>query len=195
MDFRHQVSPPDAWATLACDALLVVTTADAADRSLPAPLAALLKDAIANGDLAAKTGKALYLHRPAGLKTTRLVFAVAGSASAKAFKAALALGLGLVKGTGAKHLAVAFAGQGVWAAEHAEAAVAAVGDATYVYRHTKPSAPAAAALAKVSLLCSPADAKAVALGVARGEAIAAGVALAKECANRPGEPLHAHLAR
>ncbi len=186
MDFRHQVSPPDAWATLACDALLVVTTADASDASMPAALAALLKDAIAQGDLVAKAGKSLYLHRPSGLKATRLVFAVAGSSTAKAFKAALAQGLGLVKGTGAKHLAVALAGQQAWSAAHAEAAVAAVGDATYVYRHTKPSAPAAAALAKVTLLSAAADAKAVSLGLARGQAIAAGVALAKECANRPG---------
>ena len=185
MDFRHQVSPPDAWATLACDALLVVTTADAADTAMAAPLAALLKDAIAHGDITAKAGKALYLHRPAGIKATRLVFAVAAQATAKAFKAALAQGLGLAKGTGAKHLAVAFAGQGHWLAEHAEAAVAAVGDASYVYRHTKPSAPAAPALAKVTVLCGAADAKAVSSGLARGQAIAAGVALAKECANRP----------
>jgi len=70
-------------------------------------------------------------------------------------------------------------------AAHAEAAVTAVREATYVYRHTKPSAPAAAKLDKITLLCSKADAKTVQAGLARGEAIASGVALAREFANRP----------
>jgi leucyl aminopeptidase len=186
MDFRHQISSPDALAGLACDALLLVVTGDAVDAALAAPLAALLRDAVTQGDLALKAGKSIYLHRPAGVKAARVVFAVAGATTAKAVKAAVAQGLGLIKGTGAKHLAVAFAGQGEWLAEQAEAVVAATGDATYVYRHTKPTAPAAAALAKVSVVCGKAEVKAVALGLARGQAIAAGVALARECANRPG---------
>jgi leucyl aminopeptidase len=78
------------------------------------------------------------------------------------------------------------AGDAELEAGHAEALVTAVHDATYVYRHTKPSAPAASAMAKVTLLCRKADAKAVAAGMARGEAVAAGVLLARECANRPG---------
>jgi leucyl aminopeptidase len=185
MDFRHLVATPDALATVACDALLLVVTGDAVDAALAAPLAALLRDAVAQGDLALKSGKALYLHRPAGVKAARVAFAVSNGSSAKAVKAAVAQGLGLLKGTGAKHVAVAFAGQGEWLADHAEAVVAAVGDATYVYRHTKPSAPPAGALAKLTIVCGKADIQAVAQGLARGEAIAAGVALARECANRP----------
>jgi len=38
----------------------------------------------------------------------------------------------------------------------------------------------------VTLLCAKTDAKAVQQGLARGHAIGAGVALARECANRPG---------
>jgi len=185
MDFRHLVATPDALATVACDALLLVVSGDLVDTALAAPLAALLRDAVAQGDLTLKAGKALYLHRPSGVKAARVAFTVAGASTAKAFKAAVAQGLGLLKGTGAKHIAVAFAGQGEWLADHAEALVAAVGDATYVYRHTKPSAPAAGALAKLTIVCGKADTKAVAQGLARGEAIAAGVALARECANRP----------
>src|SRR5207249_5770406 len=67
-----------------------------------------------------------------------------------------------------------------------EALVAAVGDATYVYRHTKPSAPEAPPMAKVSLLNGKAQAGEVAQALTRGQAIAAGVQLARECANRPG---------
>jgi leucyl aminopeptidase len=186
MDFRHQIAPLDTLAALACDALLVVLAGDAADPALDAPLATSLADAVAHGDLQLKAGKSVYLHRPAGVKAARVVFAAAGAPSAKSIKAALAAGLGLVKGGGTKHLAVAISGAGALGAAQAEALVAAVHDAVYVYRHTKPSAPAPAALAKVTLACTKGEAKAVAQGLARGEAIAAGVALARECANRPG---------
>ncbi|MCW5664200.1 MAG: leucyl aminopeptidase [Piscinibacter sp.] len=186
MEFRHQIAPLDTLANVGCDALLVIVAGEQADAALDAPLAAALADALAQGDFELKAGKTVYLHRPAGVKAARVVFAAAGAASAKAIKAALAAGLGLVKAGGAKHLAVAFSGAGALDAAPAEALVAAVHDAVYVYRHTKPSAPKAPALAKVSLLCGKAEAKAVAQGLARGEAIAAGVALARECANRPG---------
>jgi len=91
-----------------------------------------------------------------------------------------------IKSTGAKHVAVGLAGSGVLTGAHAEAIVAAFSDGTYVYRHTKPSAPAAAPVDKVTVLCSKADSKPVAQGIARGQAIAAGVQLARECGNRPG---------
>ncbi len=186
MDFRHQISLPGSLADLVFDALVLVVSGDAVDAALDARLAGALNDAVSGGDLALKKGKALYLHRPAGVKAARLVFTVAGAAAPKAFKAAVALGLAQLKGLGAKHVAVGLAGEGELSAAHAEAVVAAAAEASYVYRHTKPSAPAAPALAKVTLLCSKADAKAVQQGLVRGQAIASGVTLARECANRPG---------
>ena len=185
MDFHHQISSPGALAGLGCDALVLVVTGEAVDPTLAAPLAAALNDALAHGDLTLKSGKSLYLHRPVGVRAPRVVFAVAGATSAKAFKAAVASGVGLVKGMGAKHVAVGYAGAVALTDAHAEGMVAAVRDATYVYRHTKPSAPSASTIAKVTLLCSKPEAKAVQQGLARGHAIGAGVALARECANRP----------
>ncbi len=186
MDFRHQTIAAGELANLSADALLLVVPGDTADKTLAAPLASALKDAVADGDLALKAGKALYLHRVAGVKAPRVVFAAAGGSGAKQFRAALARGLALLKDGGARHVAVGWAGDAELGAAHAEALVTAVHDATYIYRHTKPSAPAAPALAKVTLLCRKADAKAVTSGMAQGEAIAAGVQLARECANRPG---------
>ena len=55
----------------------------------------------------------------------------------------------------------------------------------YVYRETKPSAPAASKLAAVSVVCSKAEQAAIAAGLKRGEALAAGMTLAREFANRP----------
>jgi leucyl aminopeptidase len=186
MDFRHQISSLDALASTACDALLVIVAGDKADKALDAALGGVLSDAIAQGDFQLKAGKVGYLHRPAGFKAPRVVLAASGAATTKAIKAAFAAGLGQIKGGGAKHVAVAVTGAGEVGAAHAEALVAAARDATYLYRHTKPSAPAAPALAKVTLLCAKDESKSVVQGLARGEAIAAGVTLARECANRPG---------
>ena len=189
MDFRHQISSTHDLASTSCDALLVVVTSAAVDPEFSAPLAAALADALAQGDLILKAGKSLYVHRPAGVKASRLVFTVAGADTVKAFKAAVAVGINQLKSSGAKHVAIAnmstFAADRALTDGHAEAVVTAASDSTYVYRHTKPSAPADSVLAKVSLLCAKADVKTVQFGLARGQAVAAGVALARECANRP----------
>ena len=189
MDFRHQIFATPDLASTTCDALLVVVTSAALDPEFSAPLAAALADALAQADLTLKAGKSLYLHRPAGVKASRLVFAVAGADTVKAFKAAVAVGVNQLKGSGAKHIAIAFApavsNARALTDAHAEAVVTAVSDCTYVYRHTKPSAPVDSVLAKVTLLCAKSDTKSVQLGLARGQAVAAGVALARECANRP----------
>jgi leucyl aminopeptidase len=70
-------------------------------------------------------------------------------------------------------------------AAHARALASAVADGVYVYRHTKPSAPAASKLQRVSLLCAEAQAAALRDGLRIGSAIAEGVTLAREFANRP----------
>jgi len=183
MDFSHRVAALDSLASVDADALILVTSGESIDPALAAPLARLIADAVAEGDLVLKKGKALYLHRPAGVKARRVVVSVAADASAKAFKAALARGLGVLKGSGARSLAVATSA-GLTDA-HAEAAVVAAADATYVYRHSKPSAPAAWAPKSLALLCGKAEAKAVQLGLVRGHAIAEGVTLAREFGNRP----------
>jgi leucyl aminopeptidase len=91
-----------------------------------------------------------------------------------------------LKNSGARHAAVAWVAPEGLTPEHAEALVAGASDALYVYRHTKPSAPKPAPLARLTLLGDKADAKPLQQGLARGQAIAAGVTLARECANRPG---------
>jgi len=184
MDFRSLITTTDKLSKTAADALLVVVAGDPKKQVLDAPLKTALLEAVGAGDLAFKAGRTLYVHRPADIKAARVVFAVAADEGPKAFRSAVAAGLGELKPKGVKHVAVIAAGAAE--AAHAEALVAAATDATYVYRHTKPSAPPAPVLQAVSLLTGKAAAKAVQAGLARGEAIAAGVTLARECANRPG---------
>jgi leucyl aminopeptidase len=184
MDFHNQVSALDALAGVAADALVLVVVGEALDPTLDKTVAGLVSEAVASGDFKFKAGNTLYLHRPAGLKAARLVVAAAANATPKAFKKAASAALAQLKGLGARHVAVSapFA----LTAEHAEALVTAAADATYLYRHTKPSANADAVIAKVTLLYTKADAKAVKQGLARGQAVADGVKLARELGNRPG---------
>ena len=185
MDFRHQVAGLGGLAELAVDALVVVV-GEVVSPALPAAFSTFVAEAVADGDLTLKKGKSLYLHRPAGMAAHRVVVAVAGDASAKSFKAAVAASLGHLKSTGAKSIAIACALEGPLGEAHAEAAVTAVADATYLYTHTKPSAPAAWQPKSLTLLCERGDAKAVQVGLKRGAAIAEGVTLAREFGNRPG---------
>jgi leucyl aminopeptidase len=186
MDFKLLVTEPKDLRDAAADALLVVVGEGTLSGSLGKALGTALSEALKDGDLAYKAGRCLYLHRLAGVKASRVVFAAAADASAKAFRAAVLAGLGLIKGGGARHLLVVSALPQPIGDDHAQALLGAVGDGLYVYRHTKPSAPAASKLERVSLACTVAESAAAREGLARGEAIAAGVALARECANRPG---------
>src|SRR5262245_55070277 len=136
MDFRHQIATPDALAGVAADALVVVIAGDDVDASLDKTVAALVKDALAHGDFQLKAGRTLYLHRPQGLKAARLVVAAAGPFTVntvKAFRAAVASALSVLKGGGAKSVAVALVQAGEVTAQHAEALTAAASECVYLY--------------------------------------------------------------
>jgi leucyl aminopeptidase len=184
MDFRFQAIAGGASGH-AADALLVVVTGDQAAAGLDKPLAVLYADALEHGDFELKAGRCLYLHRPVGVKAPRLAFAAAANATPKAFRAAVAAGVAALKALGVKHLAVAASGV-EFSDAHADALIAAASDAVYVYRHTKPSASPAPKLEKVTLLAGKNAGAALQAGLKRGQAVAAGVALAREFANRPG---------
>ncbi len=186
MDFKTQAIGPGGLASIAADALLVVVGGSAVPAQLDGPLGAVLKAAAASGDFAFKAGQLLYAHQVAGVKAARVAFAAAGDGSVKNLRRAVATGTALLKSGGARHLVVAAVGAGELGAAQAEAVVAAIGEAVYLYRHTKPSAPAASKLARVGLACGKAEAAGVDAGLRRGQAIAAGVDLARELANRPG---------
>ena len=188
MDFKHTLSTPSALSRLATDALIVVVGGEGVSAAVDPAVAALVQGAIDRGDLALKSGRSLLLHRPAGLQAERLVVSVASAEpgpSVGAFKAALGVALNALKGGGARQIVVAMAGAGQAGEAHAEAMVVAAADAVYLYRHTKPSAPAGPSFGRVSLVCERADLPAVLRGLARGRAIAAGITLARDLGNRP----------
>ncbi|HEY1132792.1 MAG TPA: leucyl aminopeptidase [Roseateles sp.] len=186
MDFKIQTAELDSLAGVGADALIVVLGGEALPKGLDAAVAKQVQSAIKLGDFALKGGQALTLTQAEGIKAPRLVLAASGKTTLAAARAALAAGLAQIKSRGAVSAAVAFVGFEAGAVESlAEQTALAGADAVYLYRHTKPSAPAAPKLAKLALLTAKADQKAAKAGLARGQAIAAGVELARECANRP----------
>ncbi len=185
MDFKAQVVGTGGLAAVAADALIVASD-EASAAGLDAPLAAAVSTALADGDFAFEPGRTLYLHRLPGMKAARVVVAAAGDGSPAAFRKAVAAALALLKGGGTRVLAVALATEGTPTAAHAQALAAAAADAAYLYRHTKPSAPAAPKLESVRLLCGKGSTAALAAALTRAQAVAAGVTLAREWANRPG---------
>jgi leucyl aminopeptidase len=186
MDFRSQTIASQGLSGTSADALLVVLCGNEIPAGLDKALTLLLTDALSHGDFELKAKQCLYVHRPAGLKVRRLAFVAAADGTPKAFKAAVAAGLAVLKPLGGAQLAVAIVGSDTVDDRHGEALATAVADAVYVYRHTKPSATAAPKLANVTFLCSKGQQAAVQIGLERGDAIAAGVTLAREYANRPG---------
>ncbi|PZP28065.1 MAG: leucyl aminopeptidase [Roseateles depolymerans] len=187
MDFKIQAAELDGLAAVSADALIVVLAGDSLPEGLDAAVVKQVQAAVKLGDFALKAGQTLTLLQPEGLKAQRLVLAASGRATLAAGKGALAAALGQLKSRGVVGAAVAFVGFAAELVESlAEQAALAGAEATYLYRHTKPSAPAAPKLAKLALLATKADAKAARAGLTRGQAIAAGIELARECANRPG---------
>ena len=186
MDFKIQVAELKELHRVEADALLLVVGEGTSPEALGKALGGALARALKEGDLAYKAGRSLYLHGLSGVKSGRVLFVAAADASPKAWRNALAAGLSQLKGGAARTVAVASTLPQPLTEAHAQLLAPAVLDVTYVYRHTKPSAPPAAKLNRVNLLCSVAAAPGLRAGLQRGEAIAAGVALARECANRPG---------
>lgn len=144
-----------------------------------------LDAALEGGDLEIKTGRNVLLHRPPRVAAARLVFAVSADASPKAVAKALAGALALVKAGGTRQVTVAWAGETPWGAEQVQSAAVACVDATYSYRLTKPSAPQPSGLSRVTLRVTAAQQASCKLALKRGVAVAEGVTLARELANRP----------
>jgi leucyl aminopeptidase len=186
MDFKTLLAPKDGLCAVAADALLLVIGGSTLPAGLDPAIEAVVKAAIDAGDFTLKPGQALYLHRVAGVKAARLAVAACADASPAAWRKALAAGLATLKSGGSQHVAVAAFGLDTLTDGHAEALAAVASELAYVYRLTKPSAPPPPRLGRVSLLCDKAAVALLEGGLQRGRAIAAGVTLARECANRPG---------
>jgi leucyl aminopeptidase len=186
MDFHTLCTPPGNWSGIEGDALMVVLPPQDTVTGLDRPLAAALKAAREAGEIEPKAGKSVLLHRAARVQAARLMFVVAADASPRAFLKAVQAGLAQLRQGGSRDVVVALASSEGPGPGHAEVLAQAAHEAVYLYRHTKPSAPPASALRRVGLVGAAAQEPELQAGLVRGDAIGAGVTLARELANRPG---------
>ena len=165
-------------STEKCDALVVLVPQGF--KAAKDDLSQVIAQALKSGDLDAKPGKSLSLHRPMQANAVRLVLVSVGESDARQVRTGLVAAMAAVKSNTLKKLVVCFAGP---AREDAvRGAVMAVADASYTYTFTK-SQQEPQLLNKVVIAAS--NASEVQTTFDRTCAIVSGAELAKEWANRP----------
>ncbi len=176
-----------------CDALVVLVGKDfVADQDVAAHQC--IAQALQAKDLEDAAGKTLAMYRHPAFKAARVVLASVGEGGAKDVRSALNAAWAQVKNAGLKRLVVCWAQAS--SASALRAAVAALADCSYSYTTTK-SKPEPSTLQK--LVLAGADLAQHQAVFDHAVAIAQGVALAREWANRPANhatPTHlAHAAQ
>ena len=179
MDFQLKTLSPAQAASEKCDVLIVL----AAVGNLPAKdaIAALVSEARKAGDLGDKAGKLLALYRPQRVAAPRVLLAALGDGGAPAVRTAVLAAVNAAKGASPKRVAIVFAGAPD--AASLASAVLASADASYVYTETK-SKPEPRTIRQLTV--GVADAAALREAFDQATATVAGVELAKEWGNRPG---------
>ena len=180
MNFQLKNLNLEQAAAMKCDLLVVLVTNGF--KPGKAGFSSLLGQMLKDGDLDAKPGKLLHLHRPAIALCTRAVIAGAGEGTSRNVRQAVSAAIGSVSAHALplKNITVCFAGE--VSPQSLKAAVLAIADATYTYTTTK-SKPEARTLAGVTFAVPQASDVKTAFNQA--VATVAGVELAKEWANRP----------
>ena len=156
--------------------------------SLPA-LQQLMLGALAHEDLDTSTGKLISCYRPAGINARQVILVGAGKAGDKDVARACAAAFSACKlpsSVRSAHVLLCLAELKSLSGDALQAAMQAAASSSYVYTHTKPKAEARK-LSQVTVNLASADqVKALNADCQQAHALIAGVELAKEWGNRPG---------
>jgi leucyl aminopeptidase len=181
MDFELKSLSPAQAATLAVDALVVLVPDTEPAKAGKSALEALIGQAVRQGALEKGAGKLLASFQVAGIQAPRVVLVRAGEGSAAGVRKAVAAAVGTLKQPAVRKLGLLL-GLVNPGPDGVAAAVQACADASYVYTHTKPSAKPSGLRQVVVGVSQP---EAVRAGFDQGRALAVGMGVAKEWANRP----------
>ncbi len=184
---KFSIAPLKSLAVLRSDALIVFLHQPGGACGLveAAAVDAIAAEAVHDGDFSGALGSTYLRQRPAGLAARRLVLVGLGPApvGAAAWSKAIGAAAAALKGVGAEQVHL-LAADGE--ASLAELAPRAFGAAAYRYTATRAAdAKDAYRVASVQVLARRGQA-ALKNALARAEAVAAGVALARDTANLPG---------
>jgi leucyl aminopeptidase len=181
MDFELKPSTLSGLVLEKCDALIFLVPQEplAGDDML----SVLVRQALHAGDLEAKPGATLSAYRSSGVTATRLILVGAGDGGAKAVRTAITAAVSALKGSNVQTLVVGLGGLAKTLPVAVRTAVAACGDAAYVYDTTKPRPKGQSVIRRVVIAAPPIPT--VKTIFDRSVALFKGVELAKEWGNRP----------
>ena len=182
MDFQLKSLRLDAATAASMPALVVLV----ADHFAPGrdALSALIQRAVAGGDFRTENGKLLPCYGSAGIAADRVVLADIGDGQPPKVRAAVTAAFGALKSSPATALTLCFAQPA--APQAVSAAVLAAAHASYIYGATKSeSARRKERPEWQQLIVGAPDAAAARGAFEQAAAIAQGVRLAREWANRP----------
>jgi leucyl aminopeptidase len=193
LQFSTKRGAPETRAT-ACIAVGVYAgrKLSAAANALDRAAQGALREVLQRGDMEGKLGSTLILYRVAGVAAERVLLVGLGEEAElreREFREATRAAVKAAQETGAGMLTLCFtevrAGRrdAVWKARQA-AMVAA--ECAYRFDSMKSKKSDPRPLARIELLTAARDAAAAARGLRQGEAIGAGVSLAKDLGNLPG---------
>jgi len=182
MDFEYQVLDLPAAAKLKTDALLVLVPEGVKVGS--DAVSFLLGHALKSGDFSAKPGRLLPAYRVAGVSADRLIFVGIGEGLVRHVRSGLQAALAQLKGDKVKKLGVVLATPNA-SVGVVRTVVQTVAEATYLFTTSKPKAEARSLKSLTLGLPETPDAQ-TQQAFERAVAVVAGVELAKEWGNRPG---------
>jgi leucyl aminopeptidase len=188
MDFEFRAASCAQWADLACDSMVLPIPASWQPKQLPAWVRSLVDSATSSGDFEAKAGSSFVFLSPPGCKAGRVVLVGAESGEPRALLAAAELAMSRLKGVKPGSLMLALSHLPALDGMHIRALVSAVSAATYQYRATKSKPSPVASFTRVALVgtASVSVANALSKALAESAGLAAGIAWARDWANRPG---------
>ena len=184
MDFELKTLTRERLCLEKCDALVVLVAQESlADHESKDVITKLIGLSIKSGDMDTKAGKLLSCYRVAGVATNRLVLVGVGDGSQKSVRIAVMAAVNFVKSSPAKRVVVSFCALKNLADQLVCAAVVGAGDAAYNYATTKSKSVSANEIEQI-VLAVP-NAEKVGAAFKKAQALALGIGLTKEWANRP----------
>ena len=180
MDFELKTLTLSRICSEKCDALLVLIPQDF--QSGDDALSALVALALKSGDLEAKAGKLLSAYRMPGIAATRVLLAGVGDGSPKNTRSAVTAAMGALKAGKARRAVLCLSALSSQQPDTVRAAVVACSEAAYAYATTKSRA-SSEKLQQVVIAVNHAGTAKAAFD--KGAALANGIELAREWANRP----------
>ena len=182
MDFELKTLPLDRLHTEVCDALLIFVSPEFKPGT--GIVSDLITNAMTSNDLETKAGSLLSAYRLTGVAARRVMLVGVGDGSPRNIRAAVTAAAGMFKNTNIQRVTLCLSGLAHSALQAVRVAIAACGEACYVYDTTKARADGGKGGVRHFTIGVPEAAEAR-RDFDKAVALLKGVEFAKEWGNRP----------